>query len=98
MFQIESIEYGSVLKSEQVSFSNYPDFTHASLSLHNSPLEICFEFLASELEFGQRTIGEELFHTVSFASSQSNSTDAFTFTFDDDQELEQFCAFYGLER
>ncbi|MEZ9859906.1 hypothetical protein CWO01_11055 [Vibrio splendidus] len=98
MFQVESIEYGSVLKSEHVSFSNYPDFTHASVSLHNSPLEICFEFLASELEFGQRTIGEELFHTVSFASSQASCSDAFTFTFDNDQELEQFCSFYGLER
>ena len=98
MFQIESIEYGSVLKSEHVSFSNYPDFTHASVSLHNSPLEIYFEFLVNELEFGQRTIGEELFHTVSFVSSQASCSDTFTFTFDNDHELEQFCAFYGLER
>ncbi|MFA0484806.1 MULTISPECIES: hypothetical protein [unclassified Vibrio] len=98
MFQIESIQYGSVLKSEHVSFSNYPDFTHASVSLHNSPLEICFEFLVSELEFGQRTIGEELFHTVSYKNPLYNSSDSFTFTFDNDQELEQFCTFYGLER
>ena len=98
MFQIESIEYGSVLKSEQVSFSSYPDFTHASVSLHNSPLEICFEFLVSELEFGKRTIGEELFHTVSYKNPLYNSEDSFTFTFDNDQELEQFYAFFGLER
>ncbi|WP_135443103.1 hypothetical protein [Vibrio tasmaniensis] len=98
MFQIESIQYGSVLKSEHVSFSSYPDFTHASVSLHNSPLEICFEFLVSELEFGQRTIGEELFHTVSYTNPLYNSSDAFTFTFDNDQELDQFCSFYGLER
>ena len=96
MFTIESIEYGSVLKSEDVCFYTYPDFTHASVSLHNSPLEICLEFLAEELEFGQRTNGEELFHTVTFASSIGSDT--FTFTFNDDQELEQFCEFYGLVR
>ncbi|CAH7127393.1 conserved hypothetical protein [Vibrio chagasii] len=97
MFTIEPIQYGSVLKSEHVSFSSYPDFTHASVSLHNSPLEIYFEFLVSELKFGQRTIGEEIFHTVSFISSQASCSDAFTFTFDNDQELEQFCSFYGLK-
>ncbi|MDN3617028.1 hypothetical protein ACFFUS_14035 [Vibrio gallaecicus] len=98
MFQVEPVEYGSVLKSEHVCFSYSPYFTHASVSLHNSPLEIYFEFLASDLKFGHRMIGEERFHTVSFASSETNSSDAFTFTFDNDQELEQFCTFFGLER
>jgi len=98
MFTIEPIEYGQILKSDTVCFYSYPDFTHAAVSIHHSPLELCFEFLASELEFSQRTIGEELFHTVSFASSQASCSDAFTFTFDDDQELEQFCAFYDLVR
>ncbi|MGF1754497.1 hypothetical protein L4C33_12970 [Vibrio makurazakiensis] len=98
MFEIESIEYGSVLKSDYVCFYNYPDFTHVALSAHHTPLEICIEFLISDLQFGQRTIGDERFHTVSYSNPRPNSSDGFTFTFDDDQELEQFCAFYGLER
>ncbi|MGF1756122.1 hypothetical protein L4C33_21345 [Vibrio makurazakiensis] len=98
MFQIEPTEHGSVLKSEQVCFYRCPDFTHAALFLHNSPLEIYLEFQPSELQFGLRTIGEEQFHTASFSSTKFYSSDAFTFTFDDDQELEQFYSFYGLER
>ncbi|MBJ2148936.1 hypothetical protein JC606_21605 [Vibrio sp. IB15] len=99
MFTVEKLRDGYLLKNNFVRFYKHPDlnFTYVSFGTEHSPISLCMEFSVKQLQFDLDTIGEEHFHSVKHFSSIQTSPDRFTYTFENDQELEQFCSFYGLK-
>lgn len=80
------------LKYDEVSFLKDSDPSTGTVSINEYGLLLSATFKLSELVFSDVTISNEDFRSVSCLLT----TGLFSFVFDNDEMLDQFCRFYRL--